>query len=157
MRLLPYTDPLLAPSDAPFAFLGCAILLDGQKNWLNRQIHCALLPDSFHDARGPKMASEGVKSASEYGTLLVFRQFVNYLASLLSLAVRIKGEGRSISCPKSCPTSCPASCPIWWSSVQPRFFGTQTGTTCTKTKTQATQAEAEGKWKLPGGYRYDGR
>ena len=43
---LPYTDALLAPSDATLAYPGCAILLDGQKTWLSRQIHCPLLPDS---------------------------------------------------------------------------------------------------------------
>ena len=30
---VPYTDTLLAPSDAPLSYVGCAILLDGQKNW----------------------------------------------------------------------------------------------------------------------------
>ena len=43
---IPYTDALLAPSDATLAYPGCAILLDGQKTWLSRQIHCPFLPDS---------------------------------------------------------------------------------------------------------------
>ena len=37
---------LLAPSDTPLAYPGCAFLLDGEKNWLSRQIHCPFLPDS---------------------------------------------------------------------------------------------------------------
>ena len=55
---LPYTDALLAPSDTTLAHPGCAILLDGQKNWLA----------AFLDPRGPKKASERARSASEYGS-----------------------------------------------------------------------------------------
>ena len=43
-RELPYTDALLALSDAPLAYFGCAILLEGQKNGLSRQIDCPFLP-----------------------------------------------------------------------------------------------------------------
>ena len=32
------------PSDAPLAYFGCAILLEGQKNGLSRQIDCPFLP-----------------------------------------------------------------------------------------------------------------
>ena len=42
--LIPYTDALLALSDAPLAYFGCAILLEGQKNGLSRQIDCPFLP-----------------------------------------------------------------------------------------------------------------
>ena len=41
---IPYTDALLALSDAPLAYFGCAILLEGQKNGLSRQIDCPFLP-----------------------------------------------------------------------------------------------------------------
>ena len=44
-NLVPYTDALLAPSDTSLAYLGFAILLDGQKIWLGRQIHCPFLPN----------------------------------------------------------------------------------------------------------------
>ena len=44
--LIPSTDALLAPSDTTLAYPGCAILLDGQKIWLSRQIHCPFLPHS---------------------------------------------------------------------------------------------------------------
>ena len=41
---VPHTDTLLALSDAALAYLGFAILLDGQKNWLSRLICCLFLP-----------------------------------------------------------------------------------------------------------------
>ena len=40
---VPYTDALLAPSDAPLAYLGCAIMLDGLlKSWIRGRAHIML-------------------------------------------------------------------------------------------------------------------
>ena len=61
---VPYTDALLAL----WCVLGYAILLDGLKNWLSRQIHCPFLPDtsSLPWCKRGKVVSEGARSASEY-------------------------------------------------------------------------------------------
>ena len=86
--LLSHTAHCRASGPFLHAFGIPRLLLDGTDKFT---AHFCQTQAAFLDARGPKKASEGVRSASEYGTLLVFRQFVNYLASLLSLAVRIKG------------------------------------------------------------------
>ena len=68
-----YTDTLLTPSDAPLAYLGWAILLDGQKSWLRRQNHWQFLPSTSSLAwcKRAKFALERARCASEYGIYLI--------------------------------------------------------------------------------------
>ena len=47
---IPYTGALLAPSDAPLAYLGCAILLDWQKKLAKQTI---VLPISARHKQPP--------------------------------------------------------------------------------------------------------
>ena len=63
---VPYTDTLLAPSDAPLSYVGCAILLDGQNNWPRRAK--SLLISARHKELG-KVASQGARIASGYSYL----------------------------------------------------------------------------------------
>ena len=57
-----YTDTLLAPSDAPMSYVGCAILLDGQKNWprgAKSLLISARHQEPIHDARGQSGVAGG--------------------------------------------------------------------------------------------------